>query len=74
MVKKDARNPIREKWIVNNLYKWDKDNPTLTNTISEINAEIEKSADCTEYPKCLNPEVNRCYIRGKECKNIQRVK
>jgi hypothetical protein len=70
MVKKDATNPIREKWVIQELGEWDKAHPDTANTIHDINVEVENSADCTEYPKCLNPEVNRCYIRGKVCKNI----
>jgi hypothetical protein len=73
MVKKNAHNPIREKWVINHLREWDKEHPDLNNTISNINAEVAEFADCEFYPKCLAQDVNRCYVRKRTCLNIRKV-
>jgi len=74
MVKKNSENPIRQKWVINNLKKWDEAHPDLNNTISDINKEIKSSVDCEFYPKCLDQDVNRCYVRDRLCLNITLVK
>jgi hypothetical protein len=72
--KKNIPNPIRQAWVINNLYKWDAAHQSsMKNTLFDINNEITKSSNCEFYPACLDPEANRCYIRNKTCLNIQKV-
>jgi hypothetical protein len=72
--KKNIPNPIRQSWVINNLYKWDAAHQvTMKNTLLDINTQITASADCPHYPACLDPDVNRCYIRNKKCLNIQKA-